>query len=52
LLQWGSVRSNSWQFVKGAIATETIYAVVSDPNIPVKMIAGGFQTGVFMSADG
>jgi photosystem II stability/assembly factor-like uncharacterized protein len=43
---------NSWQFVKGAIAQETIYAVASDPNDPDRMIAGGFQTGVFVSEDG
>jgi len=43
---------NTWQYSVGEIATETIYAVASDPRNPKNMAAGGFQTGVYVSKNG
>ena len=42
----------SWQFVRGKIARETIYAVTVNPANPQQMAAGGYQTGIYLSADG
>ncbi len=42
----------TWHYVKGRIAKETIYAVAVDPDNPDLMAAAGFQTGVYISTNG
>lgn len=43
---------SSWQFAKGGLAKETIYAVAIDPHDPQRMAAGGYQTGVYVTTNG
>ncbi len=42
----------TWQYVKGRISKETIYAVAVDPHNPDNMAAAGYQTGVYISTNG
>lgn len=42
---------HTWQYVKGRIARETIYAVAVAPDNPDLMAAAGYQTGVYVSTN-